>query len=303
MLIDRRRFLALSVAATAAACAKTNDAGTGYGGEAGTATTGAPAGGPPSSPLPPPATTPRVSGTTRPAIEGGGPSSTTTSSSGSNRSTSTQAGNGGVATGPARFIDTGPATAGALALTFHTNGDLRLAQRMLDIAKAHNAVFTNFIVGNWLDANPSWGKKLLDGGHELANHTYTHPNFLSLGAAAMDTEIARCRDAIARVTGDGGRFFRPSGTDDGTAQPPAAVLAAAARAGYGIVLGFDVDPLDYKDPGAAAVQQRTLAAAKAGSIVSLHFGHQGTADALDAVLGGLADKGLRTVTVSQLLGA
>src|SRR5262249_13243717 len=77
----------------------------------------------------------------------------------------------------ARFVDEGPHNANRVALTFHTNGDLGLAQHLLDTVSARNVVITAFIVGEWLEANPSWGKKLLDGGHELANHTYTHPNF------------------------------------------------------------------------------------------------------------------------------
>ena len=67
------------------------------------------------------------------------------------------------------------------------------------------------------------------------------------------------------------------------------------------MLGFDVDPLDYTDPGAAAVTQRTLAAVKAGSIVSLHFGHPGTLAALPGILDGLAQKNLTPVTTSELL--
>jgi peptidoglycan/xylan/chitin deacetylase (PgdA/CDA1 family) len=80
------------------------------------------------------------------------------------------------------------------------------------------------------------------------------------------------------------------------------VLSVAAEAGYETVLGFSVDPLDYDDPGADAVTQRTLAAVKPGSIVSLHFGHPGTVAALSAILDGLDQRGLTPVTVSTLLG-
>ena len=68
------------------------------------------------------------------------------------------------------------------------------------------------------------------------------------------------------------------------------------------MLGFDVDPLDYDDPGADVVVQRTLAAVEAGSIVSLHCGHAGTVDALPAILDGIERKGLVAGTTSALLG-
>jgi peptidoglycan/xylan/chitin deacetylase (PgdA/CDA1 family) len=208
------------------------------------------------------------------------------------------------AKGPAHFVSTGSIKAPSrVALTFHTSGDLTLAQRLLDVLAAHHTPITAFIVGSWLDANPTWGKKLTDAGHELANHTYTHPTFGSLAPAAMLSEITRCRDVLVRLTGSGGTYFRPSGTDDGVAAPSPAVLDAAWQGGYPTVLGFDVDPLDYQDPGATVVTQRTLAAVKAGSIVSLHFDHAGTVDALPAILDGLVAKGLTPVTASKLLAA
>src|SRR5262249_33424523 len=184
----------------------------------------------------------------------------------------------------ARFVSTGPHGAPRVALTFHTNGDLGLVQQLLDTLSARRVVVTTFIVGDWLDANPTFAKKIVDGGHELANHTYTHPSFLSLSEDAMRDEIVRCRDVITRLTGAPPTFFRRSGTDDGTAQPPQVVLDVAGAAGYPTVLGFDVDPLDYQDPGAAAVTQRTLSSVGHGSIVSLHFGHAGTVAAMPAIL-------------------
>jgi peptidoglycan/xylan/chitin deacetylase (PgdA/CDA1 family) len=79
------------------------------------------------------------------------------------------------------------------------------------------------------------------------------------------------------------------------------VLAAAGRVGYRTVVAFDVDPSDYRDPGAQAVISRTLAGVQPGSIVSMHLGHVGTVQALPAILDGLAARGLKAVTVETLL--
>jgi peptidoglycan/xylan/chitin deacetylase (PgdA/CDA1 family) len=203
---------------------------------------------------------------------------------------------------PANFIASGPTFTQRVALTIHTNGDLALDQKLLDAFARRQVPITAFVVGNWLDANPDWGRRLVDGGHEIANHTYTHPTFTSLSRAAMLSEVERCRDTLVRLTGGSGTFFRPSGTDDGTSLPPAVVQAVAAEAGYPVVLGFGVDPLDYQDPGSTAVAARTLAAVRAGSIVSLHFSHAGTVAAVPTILDGLAARGLTPVTVSTLLG-
>ena len=202
----------------------------------------------------------------------------------------------------ATFVDTGPTNRDRVALTFHTNGSLDLAQQLLDVLSAHSVVMTSFVVGDWLDANPTWADKITNAGHELANHTYTHPSFLTLSRDAMLDEIVRCRDVLERLSGSPTKFFRPSGTDDGTAALPDVVLDVAGEAGYATVLGFDVDPHDYDDPGADAVVQRTLAAVAPGSIISLHFGHPGTIAALPAILDGLEEKNLTPVHASQLLG-
>ena len=202
---------------------------------------------------------------------------------------------------PAAFVARGPSSTNAVALTFHVDGDVRIAQRLVDAMHGRGAI-TCFVIGSWLDANPTWARKLLDEGHELANHTYTHPTFSTLTRLAMASEITRCRDSLVRLTGRGGRFFRPSGTDDGLATPSPPILEEAGAAGYDYVLGWDVEPFDYRDPGGTAVQQRVLEAAQPGSIVSLHFGHSGTADALPAVVEALTARRLRLVTASQLFG-
>jgi peptidoglycan/xylan/chitin deacetylase (PgdA/CDA1 family) len=85
--------------------------------------------------------------------------------------------------GPAKFVVTGPPNRNRVALTFHTDGDLTLAQQYLDVFAARNVHVTCFIVGKWLDANQSWAAKLTAAGHELANHTYNHLTFASLPPA------------------------------------------------------------------------------------------------------------------------
>jgi peptidoglycan/xylan/chitin deacetylase (PgdA/CDA1 family) len=202
----------------------------------------------------------------------------------------------------ARFVVSGPTTKPRVALTFHTNGDLGLVNQLLDILDSRHVKITSFIVGDWLQANPDMAKRIADGGHEFANHTYTHPSFFDLSRDAQLDEVLRCRSVLTDLTGGPGVAFRPSGTDDGTANPGDQILSVAAVAGYTTVLGFDVDPLDYDDPGAAVVTQRTLVAVKPGSIVSLHFGHAGTVQAMPAILDGLEQHNLTPVTVSTLLG-
>ncbi|NUS57230.1 MAG: polysaccharide deacetylase family protein, partial [Streptomycetaceae bacterium] len=164
------------------------------------------------------------------------------------------------------------------------------------LAELHAPV-TVFAVGAWLDGSPQWAKKILDGGHELGNHTYGHLDLANLAPADQYAEIHRCAEVLRRLTGTPGRWFRPSQTPRSTAS----IEAQAKRSGYPTCLAYDVDTLDYTDPGAAAVVANALAGVQPGSIVSLHFGHAGTVEALPELVKGLRDRGLEPVTASALL--
>jgi peptidoglycan/xylan/chitin deacetylase (PgdA/CDA1 family) len=196
-------------------------------------------------------------------------------------------------------VRSGRAEQPVVAFTFHGSGDVALLRDLLAVAASHRVALTIFAVGNWLDANPDVARRILDAGHELGNHTYTHPSLGSLDTDHARAEITDCRDALARHAGSPGRWFRPSGIE----VPGPIILAAAAAAGYDTVVGYDIDPRDYQDPGAPAIRARTARGLHAGAIVSLHTGHRGTVDALGGMLDDATARGLRPVTVSELLRA
>lgn len=200
-------------------------------------------------------------------------------------------------TGPARFVKSGPAATNAVALTFHGSGDLALAHALLDAATRASAPITVFAVGQWLADNPSITEAIRSGGHELANHTYTHPALASVNRSTLASEITRCRDVLARETGSGGRWFRPSGVET----PTPAMLEEAGAAGYPVVVGYDIDPLDYQDPGASAVLSRVKEHLHPGAIVSLHTGHAGTVEAFEPMVAAIRAAGLKPVLVHDLV--
>jgi len=113
-------------------------------------------------------------------------------------------------------------------------------------------------------------------------------------------EITRCRDVLVRQTRTNGRWFRPSGIES---EPSALILAQAGKAGYATSVGFDVDPMDYTDPGPDAVVGRVAGRVQAGSIVSLHLGHPGTVVAFERILGALQARGLKPALVRDVLAA
>ncbi|MEW2515073.1 polysaccharide deacetylase family protein [Streptomyces sp. NPDC046870] len=194
-------------------------------------------------------------------------------------------------------ITHGPRTRPQVALTFHGQGDPALARALLDTAEQRGARLTVLAVGTWLDQHPDLARRILDGGHDLGNHTQRHIAVNTLPEAQARREITDCAARLKRLTGSIGTWFRPSRAP--AASPLVARLARAA--GYPHVLSYDVDSLDYTRPGAAAVTREVLAGARNGSVVSLHFGYPDTVAALPDVLTELGRRGLRAVTTTELL--
>lgn len=230
---------------------------------------------------------------------GTGPTGSATATAGGTSSTSAAPAKGRdtVLSTAGPDISSGPRDVQAVALTFHGAGVPARTSAVLEIARAHDAHLTVFAVGQWLQANPGLGKAILAAGHDLGNHTWSHQPMRHLSASEADAEVSRGAAQVAAVRGTAGLLFRPSGTPTSTP----VIRAAARTAGYLRCISYDVDPQDYLDPGAAAVESRTLAAVRAGSIVSLHLGHEGTVAALPGILAGLRSRGLRAVTVTELL--
>lgn len=198
---------------------------------------------------------------------------------------------------PGPDITNGPRTREEVALTFHGQGPEALTQRVLAECRAADAGITVFAVGAWLAANPGLGRAIVAAGHELGNHTWSHQQMPQLDAGQAAEEVARGAAALKAAVGSAGWWFRPSGTPHSTAT----IRAAAMKSGYQRCISYDVDPEDYRDPGAALVRSRTRRHARPGSIISLHLGHAGTVQALPGILSDLSTAGLRPVTLSVLL--
>jgi peptidoglycan/xylan/chitin deacetylase (PgdA/CDA1 family) len=194
-------------------------------------------------------------------------------------------------------ITHGPTNGAEVALTFHGAGDPALLTRLLADVGAANAKVTVLAVGRWLAARPAMARQILDGGHELGNHTWSHQTMPRLDARHTLTEVERAAAELHRITGSIGNWFRPSGTPHSTEL----IRRAAGQVGYGACLAYDLDPLDYTDPGPSAIVRRVRSQIRPGAIVSLHLGHPQTIAAMPGILRALDEHGLSAVTASDLL--
>ena len=223
------------------------------------------------------------------------PIATSTAGSPTSRATTSSAGTPG-ATLPPEVVH-GPRDRPAVALTFHGQGDPTLVTQLLSRLEARDVRVTVLAVGSWLAAEPAMAHRILNGGHELGNHTQHHLDIARMDDVRAFTEIDECAQTLRKLTGSIGTWFRPSQTQHSTAT----IRAQATRAGYRTCLSYDVDSLDYTDPPTATVVDATLSAVRSGSIVSMHCGHAVTIAALGPILDGLHSRGLHTATMSQLV--
>ncbi|WP_406384135.1 polysaccharide deacetylase family protein [Streptomyces sp. NBC_01618] len=194
-------------------------------------------------------------------------------------------------------IDHGPRDRARVALTFHGQGDPAIARTVLAEAERAHARITVLAVGSWLDEHPEMARRILDGGHDLGNHTQRHLDISAMGEVEAYAEITGCAQRLRRLTGSIGTWFRPSRTRYATPL----VQRLAARAGYPHVLSYDVDSLDFTSPGAAAVTRKVAGEIRNGSVVSLHFGYADTVAALPLLLTEIDRRQLRAVTTTELL--
>jgi peptidoglycan/xylan/chitin deacetylase (PgdA/CDA1 family) len=193
----------------------------------------------------------------------------------------------------------GPRHRARVALTFHGQGPVPLADALLAEAERAGARVTVLAVGTWLEQYPQMAHRILRGGHDLGNHTMHHLDIVAMDASGAYAEIAQCARRLRTLTGSIGRWFRPSQTQYATPL----IEREARKAGYPTCVSYDVDSLDYTDPGQDAIISTVLGLARRGSIISLHLGHPGTVSAMPAILRGLARHRLRPVTLTELLSA
>jgi len=191
----------------------------------------------------------------------------------------------------------GPRERPKVALTFHGQGEPAQVKALLGELERAGAKVTVLAVGSWLSAQPAMARRILDGGHELGNHTQNHGPIASMDAAGAFAEIDGCAQVLRTLTGSIGTWFRPSQTQYSTGL----IQAQAARAGYPTCLSYDLDSLDYTDPAPAAIVATVTGAVQNGSIVSLHFGHAATVAAIPQVLDRLRQRGLAPVTMTELV--
>ncbi|HSV63256.1 MAG TPA: polysaccharide deacetylase family protein, partial [Chthoniobacterales bacterium] len=162
-----------------------------------------------------------------------------------------------------------------IALTFDDGPNATLTPKLLDLLAARHLKATFFVVGQNAADHPEILKRAVREGHEIGNHSWSHPNFGKMSDDAITAAIGK-RPTLLR--------------------PPYGSITARQKKwiheefGYRIII-WDVDPLDWKRPGPSVVTARILKETHAGSIVLSHDIHPPTIEAMPATFDQLMKKG------------
>ena len=190
----------------------------------------------------------------------------------------------------------GSANSKYIAITFDDGPVSSNTSRLLDILRQRNIKATFYVIGERVQNNQSLTRRIAAEGHEIGNHTWTHGNLAQMSDTKVRWELDKTRDAIVSAAGVKPRTMRP----------PYGSLRQDQRSwifreyGYPTIM-WDVDPQDWRKPGASVVSNRILSGTKNGSIILLHDLHSASVDAVPATVDALLRRGYKFVTVSQLI--
>ena len=194
-----------------------------------------------------------------------------------------------------------------IALTFD-DGPSVWTPAILDRLAEHDAKATFFVLGSSIPGKEDVLRRIVAEGHELGNHTFTHPDPAAVSDEVLVDELRRGGDAIAEACGRRPALARPP-----YGGAPERFAAIVRQSGAGPTVLWSIDPADWDQVDAAPVVEHVLRELEPGAIVDLHDGmpadssgaptRQATVDAVAMLLPELAARGYRAVTVSQLMAA
>lgn len=182
-----------------------------------------------------------------------------------------------------------------VALTFDDGPHKTNTERVLNSLKEFDVKATFFMLGNQVDYYPSLVQRVAEEGHEIGNHSNTHPDLSKVDANRVQKEFETTNQRIYDVIGRYPTVFRPPyGSYNNN------IITQATNLNLPIIM-WSVDSLDWKTKNATSISHEILSTTTNGSIILMHDIHDATADALPSVLRNLKEQGYSFVTVSQLL--
>ena len=185
-----------------------------------------------------------------------------------------------------------------IALTFDDGPDGKITDEILDILDEYGIKATFFVIGKNCEEHPEILERIANNGHEIGNHTYSHPHLTGLNRSRLSQELRKTEEIVFNITGTKTNLFRPP---EGVYSE--LIAQTCDSLGYRAIL-WSVDTTDWRSPDADKIVGTVLDNASPGVIILCHdyiAGKSNTPAALRKFIPCLIEQGYVFVTVSELI--
>lgn len=182
-----------------------------------------------------------------------------------------------------------------VAISFDAAWGDEQTHKLLDILKKYKVKSTFFLVGDWVDKYPDDVKGIHKAGHDIGNHSDTHPHLTQMSVDEQKKQIEDCNNKVKELTGERPKLFRPPYGDYNT------TVVQSVKSLNMYCVQWDIDSLDWKDPTPAEMVDRIVPKLQNGSIILMHNGAKNTPEALPMIIEAVRDSGYEFVPLSKLV--
>lgn len=184
-----------------------------------------------------------------------------------------------------------------VTLTFDDGPNAENTSKVLDVLKRHNIRATFFLIGKNIEEHPALASRMVEEGHIVANHTYTHSSKFPLGNRYdVEREIRACSDAIHNATGRRPRLFRPP---FGVTTPN---IGKAIKDMGVITIGWSIRSYDtMQRPTRESVVEGIIKKLRPGAIILLHDRCDGAEELLEMLIRECTQRGYSFVALDEML--
>lgn len=193
---------------------------------------------------------------------------------------------------PIYYVET---TEKKIAISFDACWGASYTPEILEILQNNNLKTTFFLTGFWVEKYPEMVQKIAAEGHEIGNHTYSHPHLNSLGEEQIREELEKVNKMILELTGQKPDLFRPPFGEYNNK-----VVSVAEKAGYSPIQ-WSIDSLDWQELGKEPMVERVTANLHPGAIVLFHNNARYTVEALPEIIASIQEQGYQILPISELL--
>ncbi len=196
-----------------------------------------------------------------------------------------------------------PRGARQIALTYDDGPNDPHTLRLLEVLAKHNVHATFFMIGRYVRQRPEIVREVVEAGHVIGNHTFTHPLLTLQSAAQIRQELSNCHSALQDAIGDHSNLFRPP---FGGRRP--ATLRIARELGLEPVM-WNVTGYDWNAPPSAMIEQKVAKQIRGGDVILLHDGghkqigadRSQTVLATDSLIAKYQAERYRFVTIQEMM--